>query len=61
MECNSCKKQIEKYSYIRSYPLLITKRQEEKGVLPTGDFLIRVCEECHKKGDQFHNPEFPPV
>lgn len=57
--CHICQKEINEFHYARSYPMLITKAQVMRGVVPGGDMLIRICSECKEKSEvYFHNPEF---
>ena len=59
MECENCKNETDLLYWNPSYPLLITKEQEWRGVTPSGDYLLKVCANCKDKAI-FHDPEFPP-
>ncbi len=61
VKCDKCDKEVQDYSYQVSYPLLITKSQEMRGVVPSGDILLRVCNDCKSDRPTFHNPEFGHV
>lgn len=58
MICENCQKETDKLFYAVSTPLLISKSQEWRGVIPSGDFFVKICENCKHKS-HFHNPEFP--
>lgn len=57
MKCDICEKTIDNFVYNRSYPLLITKYQEIRGVTPSGDVLLRVCKDCDRNSPHYHNAE----
>jgi hypothetical protein len=57
MKCDICELDSEKWNYSVSYPILITKSQEIRGCMPSGDKLLRVCEKCNNKNVIFHCPE----
>ena len=56
MNCDICKKEKENLCYQISYPIPITKSQQMRGCVPSGDVLLRVCDEC-KRPTHFHDPE----
>ncbi len=56
MKCDVCDKEINEIHYSRSYPLLITRAQEQRGVVPAGDRLLQCCKDCSWK-PHFHCPE----
>lgn len=60
MECQNCHNETDEVVYAMSYPQLISREQECRGVIPTGDFLLKVCPKCNES-PVFHNPEFPPT
>jgi len=55
-KCPTCEKETEKLFYTTIYPHLITKNQQDRGVLPRGDVLMKTCLDCSKKVN-FYNPE----
>lgn len=57
MKCDLCKKESAILNYKVSYPMLISKSQEMRGVHPSGDILLRVCEGCETDRVIFHCPE----
>lgn len=57
MKCDICESDTEKWNYSVSYSLPITRLQKFKGVFPTGDKLLRVCEKCNSENIHFHDPE----
>lgn len=59
MECENCKSETDILYWNPSTPYLISKSQEWRGVTPSGDVLLKVCEKCKGKAI-FHDPEFPP-
>ena len=57
VKCDYCDKETDDWKYAVSYPLPISKCQEMRGVVPSGDKLLRLCKNCHIPESKFHNPE----
>lgn len=54
-KCEICKER-DGYRYSVGVPQPITRDQQARGVMPTGDTLFWTCEECFKPIN-FINPE----
>lgn len=59
IKCDICDKKTADWRYEKSVPLPISKSQEMRGCPPSGDILLRVCNDCEYQYTRFHNPEFP--
>ena len=60
MKCHICGKDKDSDDdlyYDTVHPLPITKAQEQRGVLPRGDVIIKTCIYCKTDTVRFYNPE----